>query len=102
MNVLLFVAGAGIGAPLRYIVDRNIRARTKSSIGILLVNVIGSFLIGVTQSNYFLMGFCGAFTTWSAFALEVSGQDRRDAITNIVMTFALCVGAVLLGKYLAS
>lgn len=102
MRVLLFIAGAGIGAPLRYVIDRNLRAHTKSAAGILLVNVVGSFLIGITQSNYFLMGFCGAFTTWSAFALDVNNQARRSAMINIIMTFTLCVGAVCIGKYLAS
>lgn len=102
MRVLLFIAGAGIGTPFRYVIDRNLRARTKSAVGILLVNVVGSFLIGITQSNYFLMGFCGAFTTWSAFALDVNNQARRSAMINIIMTFTLCVGAVSIGKYLAS
>ena len=102
MRLALFVVGAGIGAPLRYVIDKTIRAKTQSAMGILLVNVIGSFILGITQTNYLVMGFCGAFTTWSAFALDVVDQKRQSAVINILLTFFFCLVAVTLGKSLAS
>ena len=85
MRLALFVVGAGIGAPLRYVIDKTIRAKTHSAMGILLVNVIGSFILGMTQTNYLVMGFCGAFTTWSAFALDVVNQKRQSAFIRWIM-----------------
>ena len=102
MRLALFVVGAGIGAPLRYVIDKTIRAKTQSAMGILLVNVMGSFILGITQTNYLVMGFCGALTTWSAFALDVVNQKRQSAVINIVLTFVFCLVAVTLGKSLAS
>ena len=99
MRLLLFVLGAGIGAPLRYLIDKFFRSRYKFPIGILLVNAIGSFMLGLTQFNFFVMGFCGAFTTWSAFMLDVDQNlsDRKQVTLNIFLTFALSILAIFLG-----
>ena len=78
MRVLLISIGAAIGAPLRFLVDQRIkRLRTISlPIETLIINVLGSFILGVTVHRsanigfLFGTGFAGAFTTWSAFALE--------------------------------
>lgn len=102
MRLALFILGAGFGAPLRYLIDKTVRARTQSSLGILIVNVIGSFLLGYSHTNYLIMGFCGAFTTWSAFALDVNNQNKKSALINILLTFLMCIAAVALGKELAS
>jgi len=48
------------------------------------------------------MGFCGAFTTWSAFALDLNHQNKKSAAINIVVTFVLCIAAVVAGKALVS
>ena len=101
MRVIIFIAGAAIGAPLRYLIDSFWRKRASFPIGILIVNVIGSFILGITQMNYFVMGFCGAFTTWSAFALDIHSQNRKSALTNIALTFTLSVAAVYAGIWLA-
>ena len=45
MTVLLVAAGAAVGAPLRYLVDRRLQARHRHlPWGTLLVNVVGSLL----------------------------------------------------------
>ena len=99
MRVIYFILGAGIGAPLRYLIDKFFRAKYKFPIGILLVNTFGSFILGLTQLNYFVMGFCGAFTTWSAFMLDVDQnlENRKQVTLNIILTFALSIAAVAAG-----
>ena len=104
MRVLAFIAGAALGAPLRYLIDKFFRTRYVFPVGILIVNVVGSFILGYNHNNYFVMGVCGAFTTWSAFALDVEKElpFRRHVTTNIFLTFALSIAAVAIGAALAS
>jgi CrcB protein len=104
MRLLTFIAGAAIGAPLRYLIDKYFRAKYGFPAGILIVNVIGSFVLGYTQDNYFVMGFCGAFTTWSAFILDIDKglAFRRRTALNLVLTFGLSIAAVAAGVALAS
>jgi CrcB protein len=99
MRVIYFILGAGVGAPLRYLIDKFFRAKYKFPVGILIVNTIGSFVLGLTQLNYFVMGFCGAFTTWSAFMLDVDQnlQNRKQVTLNIILTFALSITAITAG-----
>jgi CrcB protein len=102
MRVIYFILGAGIGAPLRYLIDKFFRAKYKFPVGILIVNTVGSFVLGLTQLNYFVMGFCGAFTTWSAFMLDVDQnlQNRKQVALNIILTFALSITAIAAGLVL--
>ena len=104
MRLLPFIAGAALGAPLRYLIDKFFRTKYVFPVGILSVNVVGSFILGYTQDNYFVMGFCGAFTTWSAFMLDVDRElpFRRRTAINIALTFGLSIAAVAAGFALAS
>ena len=104
MRLIHFVLGAGLGAPLRFLIDKFFRAKFVFPVGILIVNVIGSFILGYNQDNYFIMGFCGAFTTWSAFMLDVDKDlpFRRRTALNIFLTFGLSIAAVAAGIALAS
>lgn len=104
MRLFAFIAGAAFGAPLRYLIDKFFRTKYVFPIGVLIVNVIGSFILGYTQDNYFVMGFCGAFTTWSAFMLDVDREHpfRWRTVINIALTFALSIGAIAAGFALAS
>ncbi len=99
MRLIYFILGAGIGAPLRYLIDKFFRAKYKFPVGILIVNTVGSFVLGLTQLNFFVMGFCGAFTTWSAFMLDVDQnlQNRKQVTLNIILTFALSIAAITAG-----
>jgi len=99
MRVIYFILGAGIGAPLRYLIDKFFRAKYKFPVGILIVNTVGSFVLGLTQLNYFVMGFCGVLTTWSAFMLDVDQnlENRKQVALNIVLTFALSIAAITAG-----
>ena len=111
MRLSLFVLGAFVGAPTRYVIDTYFRSYMKFPLGILIVNVSGSFLLGliiVSGSNiaYGLMGFCGALTTWSAFALdlfeEVDKKDFRSFTLNLLTNYGLGVLAAALGIWVAS
>ena len=99
MRLFYFILGAGIGAPLRYLIDKFFRAKYKFPVGILIVNTVGSFVLGITQLNFFVMGFCGAFTTWSAFMIDVDQnlQNRKQVTLNIILTFALSLTAITVG-----
>ena len=111
MRLSLFLLGAFVGAPTRYLIDRYFRAYTKFPLGILIVNVAGSFLLGLiiesqTDIAFALMGFCGALTTWSAFALdlfdELEKKDYRTFLWNLLTNYGFGVLAAVLGIWIAS
>jgi len=111
MRLSLFVLGAFVGAPTRYVIDTYFRSYMKFPLGIVIVNVSGSFLLGLIIDSgsdiaYGLMGFCGALTTWSAFALdlfeEVDKKDFRSFTLNLLTNYGLGVLAAALGIWVAS
>ena len=88
--------------------------------GTILVNVVGSFVIGFfatltapdgrlpagSEARLFVMvGFCGGYTTFSAFSLEtlrlIRAGEAGLAGANIGLSFALCLIAVWLGHVAA-
>lgn len=88
--------------------------------GTLIVNVIGSFVIGffATISGpegrlivspdmriFVMVGFCGGYTTFSSFSLAtldlIRNRDFMEAGANVFLSVALCMLAVWLG-YLAA
>jgi CrcB protein len=111
--VLLFVVGAGLGAPCRYLVDTSIQSRVQQRTdspmpyGTLAVNAVGSTILGVITalSRHELIGssprlaigtaFCGSLTTFSTFAFEtiqlIEVGAIRDAALNIVLNTAVTV-----------
>jgi CrcB protein len=103
MNILLFSIGAAIGGPLRFWIDSKFKARYKFPAGILLVNILGSFLIGlfVTDANYLVLGFCGALTTWSTFIFDVysgiANKQLKHSLINLIGSLILGVLAFKFG-----
>jgi CrcB protein len=114
MTILLVAAGAAVGAPLRYLVDRSVQRRRDSVFpwGTLTVNVIGSFVLGLltitteqTTTLLFGTGFCGAFTTYSTFGYETIrlAEDgaRLYAGLNVLVSLGAGLAAATLGVLLA-
>jgi CrcB protein len=114
MTVLLVAAGAAVGAPLRYLVDRLVQRRRNSAFpwGTLTVNVVGSFVLGLltvstdrTVTLLFGVGFCGAFTTYSTFGYETIrlAEDGAQlyAALNVLVSLGAGLAAATVGILLA-
>ncbi|MEU0830975.1 fluoride efflux transporter CrcB [Streptomyces sp. NPDC005969] len=119
MTWLLVIAGAAIGAPLRYLTDRAVQARhdTVFPWGTFAVNVAGSLLLGLltgavaagaasSQVQLFVgTGLCGALTTYSTFGYETLrlAEDGAKfyAAANVVTSVVAALGAVFAGVAVA-
>ena len=111
MNPLYVILGAAIGAPARFAIDQYIRKFTNKPYGIFLVNILGSFLLGMTfkssekVNDLLAIGFAGAFTTWSTFMLDIylAFELRRykDAAMNLVLSLGIGLLAAWCGLQLA-
>jgi len=111
---LLVIAGAAVGAPLRYLTDRYVQARHDTTFpwGTLAANVLGSLILGVLtgalsagdQRLHLLIGtgLCGALTTYSTFSyetLQLAGVGARlYALANLVLTLTCGLGAYYAGS----
>jgi CrcB protein len=103
VSALLVLVGAAVGAPLRFLAASRLDDRWP--LGTLLVNVAGSFLLGLC-SGWSLdgaelaligVGFCGALTTYSSFAVQSVELGRARGTAYAVATLALALGACALG-----
>ena len=120
-HVLLIALGGALGAVSRHFVNQaGLRwLGPELPYGTLAVNLLGSLLIGVlvgwlalagradaTELRFALgVGFLGAFTTMSAFSLDVVIMiERKTYLLALIYAFgtvALSVGAVIAGLILA-
>jgi CrcB protein len=119
VNWLLVIAGAAVGAPMRYLTDRSVQRRHDSLFpwGTFTVNVVGCLILGlvtgaVTEgaagSSVRLLlgtGFCGALTTYSTFSYETLRLAERGArffaAANVVAGVVAGLGAAFAGTALA-
>ncbi len=97
-GVGVFMAGTALGTAGRF------------PLATLLVNVAGSLLIGILfryaehgSSAHLLgvVGFCGGFTTFSAFSIEslrmLKNGQTGLALLYVAVSVLLCLGATMLG-----
>jgi CrcB protein len=111
MRTLLVILGAAIGAPARFAIDQYIRKFTDKPYGIFAVNILGSFVLGLTMNSaentqaLFAIGFAGAFTTWSTFMLDFfldyELKRYKDAAINLGASIVFGLLAASLGMSLA-
>jgi CrcB protein len=118
MNQLIAVAlGGACGAVVRFLMSSGLYHWLGRGFpyGTLAVNVVGSFLIGLLTEAFFLqrvtlvfdyraailVGFIGAFTTFSTFSLETLYLIEQGSLTraglNIVISVLGCLFAVWIG-----
>ena len=112
MNTLYVILGAAVGAPARFAIDQYFRKFTDKPLGTFLVNVFGSFLIGLTFSksekvyDLVAVGFAGAFTTWSTFMLDIylgfELKRYREISINLVLSLGFGLAAAYLGLQLVN
>jgi CrcB protein len=116
--LLIGVAVAGAtGAPIRYLVDVLVEQRARGAFpwGTFVINVTGSFLLGLLTGlalhhglgrlpkTLLGAGFCGAYTTFSTFSYETVRLLEEGAFLEAVLnalasfTVGLLAAAVGLG-----
>lgn len=115
-HVLLIGIGGFAGAIARYLVDARISTWTAGSLpwGTFVINVSGSFLLGVLFAliveratlpsdlrGPLMIGFLGAYTTFSTFALE-SWRMMEDGAwlygsVNLIGSVVVGVLAIVIG-----
>ena len=120
MLVLGIALAGAVGAPARYLVDGVVLDRTECGLpaGTFVVNVSGSFLLGVltglalyhafpsTPKTILGAGFCGAYTTFSTFTYEIvrlaEQGARRSALRVLLASLVGPALAAALGLALAA
>lgn len=121
MQWLVVAGGGAIGAVARFAVVRMSTALFGPSfpLGTLIVNVLGSLVAGVlfvrltelvgesadpTLRSLLVVGFLGAFTTFSAFSVDTLQLLEKTGIAaagwNIALNVVLCLAACALGLWL--
>ena len=115
--------GSALGGVARYWLGGVVARSVGESFpyGTLLINIVGSFIIGffgtltlpdgprpasLDARLFVMVGLCGGFTTFSSFSLQTfdllrSGESMRAA-SYIVASVLLCVIGTAIGHALAS
>lgn len=117
-NIIWIFLGGGLGSVLRFLLSKNLNPLFDNVfLGTLSVNIIGSLLIGLLVGFeiknllqkpmllFLVTGFCGGFTTFSAFAIENYILFKKEqfvlGMTYILISLILGVLSVGLGFYIA-
>ncbi|HAT35637.1 MAG TPA: fluoride efflux transporter CrcB [Rhodospirillaceae bacterium] len=117
--ILAIAAGGALGAVSRHFVAQQAALWFGSAFpwGILTVNVAGSFILGIVVElsalawspspairAMIVVGFCGAFTTFSSFSLDVAVLYERGDFLKAALyiaTSVICsIGALFAGMAL--
>ncbi len=118
-QALIVFVGGGFGSVARYFLAKWMNnLETAIPYGTLLANVFGSLIIGFilgymaksssiseTQTLLLATGFCGGFTTFSAFAYEnqlfLKNGDYFSFVSYTLGSLILGIIAVFVGLYLS-
>jgi len=122
LTYISVMLGGALGTGARFWASGFIAERVGESfpLGTLVVNVTGSFVIGFFAvladpegpvlvsprfRQFFMMGVCGGYTTFSSFSLQtldlLRDGDWLKASLNTMLSFSCCLGAAWLGRILA-
>jgi CrcB protein len=116
---LMVVLGGASGSLVRYLVASAVmnRVGTRFPVGTVLINITGSFLIGLLMTIFtryqshpnlrllLVVGFLGGYTTFSSFEWETLGLiqsgSRWLGLVNVAGSVLMGYIAVWLGAFLA-
>jgi fluoride exporter len=122
VNYLVVMLGGALGTGARFWVSGVVAQRFGEAfpLGTLIVNVTGSFMIGffaqVTGPDgvllvrpifrqFFMIGVCGGYTTYSSFSLQTLNLAREGewlwAFGNTALSVLLCLIGVWIGYAVA-
>jgi len=123
VTYLWIAFGSALGGVARYACSGLVAERIGEVFpwGTLVVNVVGSFVIGffntltgpdgrliagTTARQFVMVGICGGYTTFSSFSLQtlslMRDGDIARAVLNINASVVLCLAAVWLGHVAAA
>lgn len=124
MSYVWIAIGGALGSVSRYWLNGVVSQRFVTfPMGTLVINVLGSFVIGIVGAlalpegrltpnartfaiQFVMVGICGGFTTFSSFSLQTFNLMRERewlyAGGNILLSVALCLIATFLGYMLGS
>ena len=119
---LMVLVGGGVGALARYVLGTEIAARVggRFPLGTLVINVTGSFLIGLLMTLFterfqphpnwrllLVVGVLGGYTTFSTFEYETLRAVQEgskwagmlNAVGSVVLGYiAVWLGAAIIGR----
>ena len=120
LDFVIVSIGAIVGSNARWVISRY-AAKLLGPVfpyGTLIINLVGSLIVGFfiiwTTERVLIdprwrllivVGFCGAFTTFSSYAFETMAYVEQGQwalmVANVVSNNLLCLGAVLAGMAVA-
>lgn len=122
-DILLVALGGSIGALLRYFTNlfiSNFISIDKINISTIVVNILGSFILGMflglinrytlSIANelklFFAIGICGSYTTFSTFIMDAYSLIIRGDYISVAIYFIISIVISMifigLGLYLSS
>jgi CrcB protein len=112
--MLIWIAvGGAAGSVSRYLLGAVVQRASAAAfpVGTLVVNVVGCFLIGVLVQHYthiqtspmmraaLITGFCGGFTTFSAFGIETTGLIEGGAYGKAAAYVGMSISLSILATF---
>jgi CrcB protein len=119
---LVVMIGGALGTLARYAIGvATLPISAQLPLGTIIINITGSFVIGLfgsltlaggrfpvseTVRLFVMIGLCGGYTTFSSFSLQtldlMRGGDLGRAAINIAASVVLCIAAVAAGHALGA